>query len=321
MLLRVQPDRSLLVTGPMTHNAPFVAMIAGLLLGNHVVVKPRFAAETTLELVERHRIDWLDLVPTMMQRIWRLPEPGRQAYDLSSLRIAFHMAAPCARWLKKEWIGWLGPEKVLELYGGTELQAMTVITGTEWLEHEGSVGRPVIGLVECRDPDGTELPPRAVGELWMRRGDADVAVPYRYVGANAKTAAANWEPLGDMGFLDEDGYVYITDRDTDMILVGGANVYPAEVEAALDEHPEVRSSCVVGLPDEDLGALPHALVELAPGSTVTDDEILAHVRAWSRSRSPAPSNASTSRCATTRARCAARPCARSGSGRGWGSAP
>jgi bile acid-coenzyme A ligase len=262
----------------MTHNAPFVTMIAALLLGNHVVVMPRFDAASTLQLVEQHGIDWLYLVPTMMLRIWRLPEQERLAYDLSSLRIAFHMAAPCARWLKKEWIGWLGPEKVLELYGGTELQAMTIITGTEWLDHEGSVGRAVLGEIECRGPDGARLPPGVVGELWMRRGGPGVAIPYRYVGASAKAAGENWESLGDMGYLDEDGYVYITDRDADMVLVGGTNVYPAEIEAALDEHPAVRSSCVIGLPDEDLGSVPHALVELAAGSVVTDDELLAHVR-------------------------------------------
>jgi bile acid-coenzyme A ligase len=277
MLLRLRPDGATLVTGPMSHNAPFVALIAGLLLGNHMVVMPRFDAAETLRLVERHGIDWLYLVPTMMLRIWRLPERERLAYDLSSLRIAFHMAAPCAPWLKKEWIGWLGSEKVLELYGGTELQAMTVITGTEWLEHEGSVGKPVLGEIECRDPDGAALPPRAVGELWMRRG-VSAAIPYRYVGASAKAAGDKWESLGDMGFVDEDGYVYITDRDTDMILVGGENVYPAEIEAALDEHPAVRSSCVIGLPHEELGAVPHALVELAPGSDVTDDELLDHAR-------------------------------------------
>jgi bile acid-coenzyme A ligase len=274
-LLRLRPDGATLVTGPMSHNAPYVAMIAALLLGNHVVVMPRFDAAETLRLVERHGIDWLYLVPTMMLRIWRLPEQERLGNDLSSLRVAFHMAAPCAPWLKSEWIGWLGPEKILELYGGTELQAMTVITGTEWLEHEGSVGKAVIGEIECRDPDGAPLPPRAVGELWMRRGGA-VAIPYRYVGARAKGAGDNWESLGDIGFLDEDGYVYVTDRDTDMILVGGENVYPAEVEAALDEHPAVRSSCVIGLPDDELGAVPHALVEL--GADVTDDELLAHVR-------------------------------------------
>ena len=259
----------------MSHNAPYVAMIAALLLGNHVVVMPRFDAAETLRLVERHGIDWLYLVPTMMLRIWRLPEQERLGYDLSSLRVAFHMAAPCAPWLKSEWIGWLGPEKILELYGGTELQAMTVITGTEWLEHEGSVGKAVIGEIECRDPDGAPLPPRAVGELWMRRA-GDAPIPYRYVGASAKAAGDNWESLGDIGFLDEDGYVYVTDRDTDMILVGGENVYPAEVEAALDEHPAVRSSCVIGLPDDELGAVPHALVEL--GADVPDDELIAHVR-------------------------------------------
>jgi bile acid-coenzyme A ligase len=275
-LLRLRPDGATLVTGPMSHNAPYVAMIAALLLGNHVVVMPRFDAAETLRLVERHGVDWLYLVPTMMLRIWRLPEQERLGYDLSSLRIAFHMAAPCAVWLKKAWIDWLGPEKVLELYGGTELQAMTVITGTEYLEHEGSVGKAVFGEIECRDPDGAPLPPRAVGELWMRRG-ADVPVPYRYVGARARAAGDNWESLGDIGFLDEDGYVYVTDRDTDMILVGGENVYPAEVEAALDEHPAVRSSCVIGLPDEELGAVPHALVELA--ADVTDDELRDHVRA------------------------------------------
>jgi bile acid-coenzyme A ligase len=213
-----------------------------------------------------------------MHRIWRLPEQQRRAYDLSSLRIAFHMAAPCAPWLKRAWIEWLGGEKILELYGGTELQAMTVITGTEWLAHEGSVGKAVIGEIECRGPDGEPLPPRAVGELWMRRGGPDVAIPYRYVGATAKAAQDNWESLGDLGYLDEDNYVYITDRNTDMILVGGANVYPAEIEAALDEHPAVRSSCVIGLPHDDLGAVPHALVELAPDGEVTDEQLLDHLR-------------------------------------------
>jgi bile acid-coenzyme A ligase len=264
-LLCFQPDKATLVTGPMTHNAPFVVMIVGLLLGNHVVVMPRFDALSTLHLVERHGIDWLYLVPTMMLRIWRLPEEQRLAYDLSSLRIAFHVAAPCPRWLKERWIGWLGPQKVLELYAGTEAQALTIISGSEWLEHEGSVGKPVLGEIECRGPDGVALPPRVEGELWMRRGGADVPVPYRYLGATAKSAPDNWESLGDMGFLDEDGYVYITDRDTDMILVGGANVYPAEIEAALDEHPAVRSSCVIGLPNEDLGAVPHALSRTRPG--------------------------------------------------------
>jgi bile acid-coenzyme A ligase len=247
----------------------------GLLTGNHIVVMPRFDASETLRLVETHRIDWLYLVPTMMQRIWRLPEAERLAKDVSSLSVAFHMAAPCPAWLKEEWIHWLGAEKILELYGGTELQAMTVITGAEWLEHRGSVGRTVIGEIEVRDPDGKPVPALEVGEIWMRRG-ADQPSPYRYIGATPKGADEGWESLGDLGYLDAEGYLYISDRLADMILVGGSNVYPAEIEAALDEHPAVTSSCVIGLPDDDMGSVPYAIVEVS--GDVTDDDLIAHLK-------------------------------------------
>ena len=274
-LLRVPEDGCVLNTGPLSHNAPFVVMLAGLLLGDHVVIMPRFDAAESLRLAAQHRVQWFYLVPTMMQRIWRLPEQERLRHDLSSLEVAFHMAAPCPQWLKRAWIEWLGGEKILELYAGTELQALTVIDGAEWLEHTGSVGRPVIGEIECRGPDGTPLPAGAEGELWMRRGPGAPA-PYRYVGATAKTASDGWESLGDIGYIDADGYVYITDRDSDMILVGGANVYPAEIEAALDEHPAVRSSCAIGLPHEDMGNVVHVLVELA--EETSDEELMAHLK-------------------------------------------
>jgi bile acid-coenzyme A ligase len=211
----------------------------------------------------------------MMLRIWRLPEAVRLAADVSSLEVAFHLAAPCPQWLKQAWIDWLSPEKVLELYGGTELQAMTVITGTEWLAHRGSVGRPVIGEVQIRDFDGQPVPAGQEGELWMRRGPGAPS-PYQYIGATARSAPGGWESLGDIGHVDADGYVYITDRLADMILVGGANVYPAEIEAALDEHPGVRSCCVIGLPDEDLGNIPYAIVELS--MPVSDEDLIAHLR-------------------------------------------
>ena len=275
-LLAMRDNGSVLVTGPLAHNAPFSVTIVGLLLGNHIVVMPRFDATETLRLVERHRIDWLYLVPTMMLRIWRLPEEERTKFDVSSLRIAYHMAAPCPPWLKQAWIDWLGPDVIMELYGGTELQALTIVTGREWLERPGTVGRAVVGEIEGRDEAGRPLPPGEVGELWMRRGPGEPS-PYRYVGATPKSAGDGWESLGDMGKLDADGYVYLSDRLTDMILVGGANVYPGEIEAALDEHPAVRSSCVIGLPHEDLGSVPHALVELA--EPVDDAELLDHLRA------------------------------------------
>jgi len=263
-LLRFPSDGVVLVTGPLSHNAPFIAAAVGVLFGNHVVIMERFDPTETLRLVERHRVQWLYLVPTMMSRIWRLPEDVRLGFDVSSLEVAFHMAAPCPEWLKRAWIDWLGPEVVLELYGGTELQALTVITGSEWLEHPGSVGRAVIGEIEVRD-----------GEIWMRRGP-DAPSPYAYVGAEPKRAADGWESLGDLGWMDDDGYLYLNDRLTDMIVVGGSNVYPAEVEAALDEHPAIRSSCVIGLPDEDLGNRPHALID-ATGD-VTDDDLRAFLR-------------------------------------------
>src|SRR5258708_22501480 len=154
-------------------------------------------------------------------------------------------------------------------------QAITVINGTEWLRHPGSVGRVVVGEMQIRDHGGSPLPAGAEGEIWMRRGAGAEAV-YRYVGATARSAAEGWESLGDIGVIDADGYVYITDRMADMILVGGANVYPAEIEAALDEHPAVRSCCVIGLPDDDLGSIPSAIVELS--GPASDEDLLAHLR-------------------------------------------
>jgi bile acid-coenzyme A ligase len=213
-------------------------------------------------------------VPTMMLRIWRLPEEERLAHDLSNLKAVWHLAAPCPPWLKQCWIDWLGPERIWELYAGTEAQAATIISGAEWLAHQGSVGRTVSGEIRIVGPDGDDLPAGEVGEVYMRPPDPDKPT-YRYVGATARTLGDGWESLGDMGWLDADGYLYLTDRRTDMVLVGGSNVYPAEVEAALDEHPSVRSCAVIGLPDEDLGSRLHAVVQVE--GEVTAEQLRAHV--------------------------------------------
>jgi bile acid-coenzyme A ligase len=274
-LLRMATDGVHLVTGPLYHNGPFTASVLALLRGNHLVVMPRFDAATALALIERHRVDWMYAVPTMMHRIWRLPEAERTAFDVSPLQVVFHMAAPCPEWLKQAWIDWLGGERILELYGGTEAQAITFITGSEWLEHRGSVGRTILGEIRVLDVDGNELPPGEVGEVWMRRGP-EAPPTYRYVGAQAKSRSDGWESLGDMGWKDADGYLYLSDRATDMILVGGANVYPAEIESALEEHPGVASSCVVGLPDEEYGNAVHAIVQAAAPIAPADlDRFLA----------------------------------------------
>ena len=262
----------MVVPAPLYHNGPIVWSCAAWLGGSHVVVLPRFDAEATLSSIDRYRADTVYLVPTMMKRIWRLPEEVRDSYDLSSLRAVWHLAEPCPEWLKQVWIDWLGPDRIFELYAGTESQTATVITGTEWLAHRGSVGRPPPGTVIICDLEGNELPAGQEGEVWMR-SPRDTPT-YRYIGATARTREGGWESLGDMGRLDEDGYLYLGDRLQDMILTGGANVYPAEVEAALQEHPAVRSVAVIGLPDEDRGNIVHAIVEADPDA-VSREELLA----------------------------------------------
>jgi bile acid-coenzyme A ligase len=186
--------------------------------------------------------------------------------------VVWHLAEPCPVWLKEAWIDWLGPERIYELYAGTEGQMLTVITGTEWLEHRGSVGRPMGGEVQICDEDGDVLPARQEGEVWLRSSRSTPS--YRYVGAEPRARPGGWESLGDMGWLDEDGYLYLGDRSQDMILVGGSNVYPAEIESALSEHPLVRSCAVIGLPDDDRGNRVHAIVEADPAA-VSADELIA----------------------------------------------
>jgi bile acid-coenzyme A ligase len=271
-LWRMTPDDVLLMPGPLYHNGPFVTVFPALMIGAPVVLMTKFDPEETLRLIEKYRATWIYLVPTMMSRIWRLPEEVRRKYDVSSLKTLWHLAAPCPPWLKEEWINWLGADVVWELYGGTEGVAATVISGEEWLTHKGSVGRIALGgEIEAFAPDGTMLPRGETGEIFMRLGP-DQPATYRYVGAETRALPGGWESIGDIGWLDAEGYLYLADRRTDMILVGGANVYPAEVESAIDEHPLVQSSCVIGIPDDDLGNRVHAIVQPRRGLTQADLE-------------------------------------------------
>jgi bile acid-coenzyme A ligase len=275
-LLMMTPNGTTMMPGPLYHNGPFMWSVSALLAGNHVVLGGKFDAERTLQLVDRHRPELIYVVPTMMARISKLPESVRAQYDMSSLRVVWHLGAPCPPWLKQMWIDWLGPEVIWELYAGTEAQAATLINGVDWLAHRGSVGKPLSGEMKVVRADGTDADPGEVGEIYMRPNDPD-AKTYSYVGAEAKRIDGGWESLGDMGSIDEDGYVYLADRQTDMILAGGANVYPAEVEAALDEHERVRSSAVIGLPDDDLGNRIHAIVQTDDGSPIDLDELRTHL--------------------------------------------
>lgn len=257
---RLKPGSVALLPAPLYHNAGFGMMMSAFSVGCHMVLMPRFEAEATLAEIARNKATWVYLVPTMMNRIWHLPEEVRAKYDLSSLETLWHLAAPCPAWLKEAFIHWVGPETVMELYAGTEAQAVTTISGAEWLEHRGSVGKVTVGEMIAVGEDGSFLPPREVGEIYMRRPEG--APPsYKYIGATAKVLEGGWESLGDIGWFDEDGYLYLADRRTDMILVGGSNVYPAEIEAALEEHPDVQSCAVIGFPDDDLGNKIHAIVQ------------------------------------------------------------
>ena len=271
---RMTPQSIALIPAPLYHNAGFGMMLAALTTGAHLVLMPRFDPEKTLAEIERVHATWIYLVPTMMNRIWQLEESVRLSHDVSSLTVLWHLAAPCPPLLKEAFIHWLGPDVVLELYAGTESQASTSISGREWLEHRGSVGRITRGEMAAFDVLGKPLPPRQIGEIYMRQ-PAGSPPTYHYLGATAKTLPNGWESLGDMGWFDEDGYLYLADRGSDMVLVGGSNVYPAEVEAALEEFPGVLSCAVIGLPDDDLGNRLHAILE-AP--LISEDKLRAHLR-------------------------------------------
>jgi len=259
-------NASLLNPGPLHHNAPFIVSHLALFTGGRVTGLVKFDAEETLRLIEANKVQWLNFVPTMMHRIWALPEAVRDSYDLSSLQIVFHMAAPMPPWLKEKWIEWLGPERIYELYGGTEAQGATIISGVEWLAHRGSVGKIGEGSrLRIIGEDGNDVAPGETGEIYFLPNDGPGAT-YHYLGAEPKRRPDGWESLGDIGRLDADGYLYLGDRLADMILRGGANIYPAEVEAAVTAHPDVRSCVVVGLPDPEFGQRVHAILELSETS-------------------------------------------------------
>lgn len=272
-VFRIFNDTVALVSAPMHHNAPHMMMFQTLARGGHVVLMERFDPEQVLANVEKYQANFLYVVPIMMHRMWNLPEDVKTKYDTSSLQTIWHMGAPCPPWLKEHWIEWFGPEPIMELYAGTEGQAMTVINGVDWLTHHGSVGPVVAGEMVALDESGKPVRVGAEGELWMRR-TADKDETYTYIGAEAKRQERGdglvWESLGDIGHFDEDGYLYLHDRKTDMILVGGVNVFPAEIEAALEKHPHVSSSAVIGLPDEEYGNRIHAIVHADSDADVED---------------------------------------------------
>ncbi|MEE6176083.1 acyl-CoA synthetase [Mycobacterium sp. 050134] len=267
---------------PIYHTAPLKWCACVQALGGTVVLMERFDAEQALAAIERFRVSVTQLVPTMFVRMLQLPEETRRAYDVSSLRVAVHAAAPCPPDVKDAMISWWGPILV-EYYGATEQHGTTIITTHEWRAKRGSVGRAALGVLHICDDDGRELPAGEVGTIYFER---DVA-PFEYHNDRDKTSSSrhpvhdNWTTVGDVGFVDDDGYLFLTDRKGFMIISGGVNIYPQEIENALALHPKIFDVAVIGIPDSEMGEQVKAVVQLRDGIAISDDletEIINYVR-------------------------------------------
>ncbi len=253
-----------LVTAPMYHASPGTHALYALHLGHTVVISPKFDAATALDLIRRYGVTNTFMVPTMFHRLLALPPQVRAAAGTSTLRQVMHAAAACPVADKQKMIDWLGPVLV-EYYGSTESAIVVAADSREWLAHPGTVGHPVLGIdIKILDDEGNELPAGTPGMIY-----ASVADGFEYHKDPAKTAASKrggFYTPGDIGYLDDDGYLYLCDRRSDLIISGGVNIYPAEVEAVLLEHPAVADAAVFGVPDPEWGHLVTALVQPAEGT-------------------------------------------------------
>jgi len=265
--------------GPLYHAAPLGWSLGTMRSGGTVVLMDRFDAEAVLGLIDAHGVTHAQFVPTMFVRMLKLDAEVRARYDVSSLRLVIHAAAPCPVDVKRRVIEWFGPI-VVEFYSGSEGVCFFMIDSASWLERPGSVGRSMRGPVHIADDEGKQLPAGEVGQVWF----ADV-VPFTYHGDPDKTRAAydrhGWVTLGDLGHLDDDGYLYLSDRRTDLIVSGGVNIYPREIEDALVMHPAVADVAVIGVPDDEFGQRVHAVVTPAAGVAIDglERELADHLRA------------------------------------------
>jgi long-chain acyl-CoA synthetase len=267
------------IPAPMYHTAPNVYALSAAVRGMDMTLMERFDAEDFLHAVQEHRATVVQVVPTMFVRLLALPPKVRSSYDTSSLKLVVHAAAPCPADVKRAMIDWLGPI-IAEYYGGTETGPVVYCTSEEWLAHPGTVGRPIRdATVKVMDSEGRELPTGESGEIYMW---LDIWPNFTYAGDEEKRRSVERDGLiscGDIGYLDEDGFLYLNDRRSDMVISGGVNIYPAEIEACLQELEGVRDCAVFGIPDEEFGEALAAHIELYDGAAVSADDVRAHVRA------------------------------------------
>jgi long-chain acyl-CoA synthetase len=266
------------IPAPMYHTAPNVYALASALRGLDMTIMTSFDAEEFLRIVAERRITVVQMVPTMFVRLLALDRETRERYDTTSLRWIVHAAAPCPADVKRAMIEWLGPI-VAEYYGGTETGPVVFCTSEEWLAHPGTVGRPIeSAVVKVFGEDGRELPVGESGEVYMW---LDVWPNFTYAGDEEKRRSVERDGLvscGDIGYLDGDGYLYLNDRRSDMVISGGVNIYPAEIEACLQSLDGVRDCAVFGIPDEEFGEVLAAHVEAETGVALTADAVRGHIR-------------------------------------------
>ena len=270
-------DEVHLLVGPSYHMGPLFWAQMHLAFGASVVIMPKWDARSGLELIERWRVTNVHMVPANFTRILDLPEDVRSGYDLSSLKIVVHAAAPCPVPLKRAFMDFIGSERVWEYFGASE-GGGTVISPQEWLEHPGSVGKPFPGNeFEILDDDGNPLPVGEVGTIYTR----PAASSFEYHNDPEKTASSHrgeWFTVGDAGYLDDDGYLYLADRKSDMVISGGVNIYPREIEDTLHQHPDVVDCTVLGVPDDQWGEILYAVVQARSDSTLDADDVIAFCR-------------------------------------------
>jgi long-chain acyl-CoA synthetase len=270
---------------PLYHAAPLGSATAALQYGGTVVVMDKFDAETALQLIEQYKVTHCQWVPAMFVRLLKLAPEIRSKYDLSSQICAIHAAAPCPVEVKRQMIDWFGPV-VLEYYSSTEGAGMASINSTDWLAHQGSVGRAYGKPFHICDDAGNELPRGTPGNIY---GELPSGVQFEYHKAPEKTASVrhplhqDWVTTGDIGYLDNDGYLYLTDRQAFMIISGGVNIYPQQIEDALALHPKIADVAVIGVPSEEMGEEVKAVVELAPG-VAPSEELAEEIKEFVRAR-------------------------------------
>jgi long-chain acyl-CoA synthetase len=273
-----RPGMRTLAVAPMYHGAPNAMTLSTLRSGGTLVILPRFDAEAALAAITTHRITHAFMVPTMFVRLLRLPADVRSRYDVSSLEWVVHGAAPCPPDVKRAMIDWLG-DRLYDYYGATELGPITRVGAREWLERPGTLGRAVPGAtIRIYDPEGRPLPAGQPGEIYARN---DNYPDFEYHGMPERRAEIGRDGLvtcGDVGYLDADGYLYLSDRKRDMIISGGVNIYPAEIEAALATMPGVADSAVFGIPDSEFGEAVCAHVQPLPEAAVTAEAVRSYLR-------------------------------------------